>query len=360
MKKIQLAFLIGIIMTLITGCGYSGHKTEKDLKQCKIAVLLPGNINDLSWNEANYEGIVNCEKELGIHIEYKENTQEADFEEELSACGEKKCDLVIAAGAQFDDAVEVVAPKYPDTVFSVINGIKCEGDNVAPVFLKEYEASYLASIIAGNIAKDGTIGMIAGYPNTAMEQLLDVYENNTENILNERGIGRVQVLRAYTNSWNDTELTEKISEQILTGGTKLLFVYANEASLACIETAKRYDAKVVGFCNDQTTKHPDTVVASIKFDLGKVYSLALKLFAEGRLKGNDIHEMGIKDDIFVPVYSEDIPQDVRDKVEEGILDFKQGKINLKQFYENMVFGADRRTFDLSEKRRGEIYPAETV
>ena len=45
--------------------------------------------------------------------------------------------------------------------------------NVAPIFPKEYEASYLAGIIAGELSKNGKFGTISGSINAPMNDLLD-------------------------------------------------------------------------------------------------------------------------------------------------------------------------------------------
>ena len=50
---------------------------------------------------------------------------------------------------------------------------KRQGKNTFSVYPKEEEASHLAGIIGGNLTKTGILGIIAGYPNEAME---DVYK----------------------------------------------------------------------------------------------------------------------------------------------------------------------------------------
>lgn len=76
-------------------------------------------------------------------MEYVENVQASDYESTFREYAERGYDLIMAAGSQFDEAVAAVAPNYPDTTFCAVNGSKCDGDNVAPIFPKEYEASYV-------------------------------------------------------------------------------------------------------------------------------------------------------------------------------------------------------------------------
>ena len=106
----------------------------------KIVLLLPGPINDQSWNATNYAGLVKANETLGTKIEYVENVQAADFESTFRNYAERGYDLIMAAGTQFDDAANKVAKDYPNTKFTVVNGMLADGENVAPIFPKEYEA----------------------------------------------------------------------------------------------------------------------------------------------------------------------------------------------------------------------------
>lgn len=308
-------------MLLLWGCAVQNNRL-KALEVCKIAVLLPGMAGDLSWNDTNLEGIAYCEEKFQIEIELMPNVKDMEAEQVLVEYGEKGYDLVLASGEQFTDPVNTMAGQYPDTFFCIVNGIRADHENVSAVRPREYEASYLAAVITGNIMETGTSGMIAGYPNDGMEHLLDVYEDKVREILRERGIEDAAFLRAYTNSWTDRSLGRKMAEQMIDSGAEVLFVYSNEAGLGCIEAARDLGAKVIGFSSNPTREHPDTVVASIKFDFGKLYEWILSRYESGRLRGKRTEEVGLKEEIFVPVYSFHISREIQEKVEQELLQNK--------------------------------------
>ncbi len=309
------------------------EKGGKNAADYKIVLILPGPINDQSWNATNYAGLVACNENLGTNMEYVENVQASDYESTFREYAERGYDLVMAAGSQFDEAVAAVAPNYTDTTFCVVNGSKYDGDNVAPIFPKEYEASYIASIIAGNVTENGNFATIGGFPNEPMEHLMDVYEKNSVDIAASRGISGAKATRAYANSWNDVALGKQMAEQMIDNGADTLFVYANEVGLGSIEAAKAKGAKFIGFSSDQTTIDPDTVVASVNFDFTNFYTWALTLYMDGGLSGNRVHEAGISEEIFVPVYTDHISQEIRDAVDKGIKEFKEGKVDLQALFE---------------------------
>ncbi len=337
-----LLFMVMIISSvgLMGGCGASkstdsksetveGTKTAGDYK---IVLILPGPINDQSWNATNYAGLVACNEKLGTKMEYVENVQASDFESTFREYAERGYNLILSAGSQFDEAVATVAPNYPDTTFCVVNGSKCDGDNIAPIFPKEYEASYIASIIAGNVSENGNFATIGGFPNEPMEHLMDVYEKNAVEIAKSRNITGAKATRAYANSWDDVALGKQMAEQMIDNGADTLFVYANEVGLGSIEAAKAKGVKFIGFSSDQTTIDPNTVVASVVFDFETFYIWAIQQYIDGKLTGNTVHEAGINESIFVPVYTDNITQDVKDAVDAGIQDFKDGKVDLKAMF----------------------------
>lgn len=307
----------------------SGAKEPGDYK---IVLILPGPVNDQSWNATNYAGLLACNKQLKTNIEHVEDVKAADYEATFREYAERNYDLILAAGTQFDEPAGTVAANYPDTTFCVVNGSKCDMDNLAPIFPKEYEASYLASIVAGNITENGNFATIGGFPNEPMEDLLDVYEKTAVKIATERGIEGVKATRAYANSWDDIALGKQMAEQMIDNGADTMFVYANEVGLGAIEATKAKQAKFVGFSSDQCPIAPETVLASVVFDFENFYVWALQKYMDGTLTGHKVHEAGINEGIFKVTYSASAPEGLKEAVEKGIQDFKDGKVDLKALF----------------------------
>lgn len=338
MKKLFTGLLILAVMLPLIACGGKGVQEEKEktgekkAADYKIVLILPGPINDQSWNATNYAGLEASNKKLGTKIEYVENVQAPDYEATFREYAERGYDLIMAAGSQFDESVATVAPNFPDSTFCVVNGSRAEADNIAPIFPKEYEASYIASIIAGHVTENGNFATIGGFPNDPMEKLMDVYEKNSVKVAEERGIKDAKATRTYANSWDDVALGKQIAEQMIDNGSDTLFIYANEVGLGAIEAAKQKGAKVIGFSSDQTMIDPNTVVASVKFDFETFYVWAIEQYMAGNLKGNMVHEAGIKEGIFKPVYTDHLSEETKKAVEQGLADFNDEKIDLTEYF----------------------------
>lgn len=280
----------------------------------KMVVLLPGEIDDQSWNTGNYKGIMACRKALDMELRYEKNVSEADSEAMLRRYADKGYQFILAAGTQFEEPVSAVADEYPEVDFCIINGRESSGMNVCGVYPKEDEASHLAAVMAANLTESGTFGIIAGYPSEPMEELLDQYEKDVRTIAKQRGFQEPDVFRAYANSWEDVQMGKDIADQMIAKGADVLFIYANKVGLGCIESAKENGAKVIGFSENQNQLDSDTVVASVEFDFGAIYEWTVTHYLEGDLKGNKTYGIGIKEHIFKPVYSEVVPEELKIKI----------------------------------------------
>lgn len=340
MKK-KLVWLLACVMVLsstliLGGCSSkdpvkeaSGKKSPADYK---IVLILPGPINDQSWNATNYAGLTKSNEKLGTKMEYIENVKAADYESTFRNYAERGYDLIMAAGTQFDESANKVAKTYPKTKFCVVNGMVSTGANVAPIFPKEYEASYVAAMIAGEVTKNGKFATIGGFPNAAMGKLLDVYEKTSVDIATKRDITDSKAVRAYANSWDDVALGKQLAATMIDNGADVMFVYANQVGLGSIQAAKEKGVKFIGFSSDQTTIDPNTVVASVVFDFGTFYTWALQKFIDGKLEGNKVQEAGIVEGIFVPVYTPNISKEIQDKVSAGMEAAKTGKVDFTSMF----------------------------
>ncbi len=329
MKK---SLLLSIVLIVLAFSVFPVLSAEKAVGDYKIALILPGSINDQSWNATNYAGLVESNETLGTNIEYVENVQAADYESTFRQYAERGYDMVMAAGTQFDEAANAVAAEYPDTVFCVVNGSVSSGPNVAPKPAHEYEASYIAALIAGEITENGQFATIGGFPNQAMENLLSVYEKVAVEIAKERGIEGAAAVRAYANSWDDIALGKQMTEQMIDNGADVIFIYANEVGLGGIQAAAEKGVKFVGFSGDQTTVDPETVVASVNFDFKVFYTWAVQKFLDGELEGNTVHEAGIAEGLFVPIFTDNVSQGIQDKVAAEIDEYKAGGIDLTTLF----------------------------
>lgn len=147
-KKILACLLAGAMAASLAGMTAFAGETEAaedavavdpiDTSK-KIALILPGSIDDQGWNATNNAGAEAAQEQLGCTIDVIESVPAEEYESTFTEYGEKGYDLIMAAGSQFDEAATAVAPQYPDSIFCVVNGQVADSPNQIPIFPKEYE-----------------------------------------------------------------------------------------------------------------------------------------------------------------------------------------------------------------------------
>src|SRR5712692_10595801 len=126
----------------------------------KVAMLLPGSINDQSWNAAGYAGLTKL-KTMGIEIAYSENVQAADHIEAMKDYARRGFSPIIGHSGRFLSAAQRVGPEFDKTIFLVGSGSGGSA-NVISVDIANEQFGYLAGVLAARMSKTGKVGAIAG------------------------------------------------------------------------------------------------------------------------------------------------------------------------------------------------------
>lgn len=345
MKKriIALGLACLMLMGLFAGCGSSddaakdppaeepssGNAETTDLSDAKIALILPGSIDDQSWNASNYAGAKAVEETYGITVDVIESCAVEDFDSTFTEFGEKGYDLVLAAGSQFDEAIANVAPNYPDTLFTAVNGVISETENMCPVYPKEYEASYLAGIVAGYATTNGHFATMGGADAASMNKCLDCYDAAAIKTATERGIADAKAERAYINSWTDIALTKSTTDQMIDNGADTVHCYSNEGQSGAIQSAQDHGAAFVAFAGNKN-EESDCVWASAWADMSKLYPWIVNALLVEGVRGYT--EVGIADGIISIELTDKCSDECKAAVEAAMEDIASGKIVCEDFF----------------------------
>lgn len=329
MKKKVLAALLCGAMAMAALTVPAMAEEETDYSSMKIVLILPGSIDDQSWNASNNAGALECDEELGTNIEVVESVPVEEFESTFTEYGEKGYDLVMAAGSQFDEASAAVAPQYPDTVYTIINGTASDSDNMVPVFPKEYEGSYLAGVIAGYTTENGQFATEGGESNVAMVHLLDTYEAAATEVATERGIEGAEAKRSFLNTWTDVSATKSQTDQMIDNGADTVFCYSNEGASGAVQSAEEKGASFVAFAANKNDES-DCVVASVNMNWANVYPWIVEGIASGELTG--AQEVGIAEGVFEVIYTDAVSEECQEAVDQAITDITEGNLDLTQYF----------------------------
>ncbi len=337
-KKILACLLAGAMAASLTGMTAFAGETEAaedavavdpiDTSK-KIALILPGSIDDQGWNATNNAGAEAAQEQLGCTIDVIESVPAEEYESTFTEYGEKGYDLIMAAGSQFDEAATAVAPQYPDSIFCVVNGQVADSPNQIPIFPKEYEGSYVAGVLAGYATENGQFATMGGQSNGPMVKLMDTYEAKAIEIATERGISDAKATRAFVNSWTDVSATKDLASSMIDNGADTVFCYSNEGTSGAIQAAEEKGVKFIGFSANKNSES-DCVYGSVEMDWPHVYPTIVSNILNGKWTGYT--EIGVAEGVFKVDYTDDTPDEVKEAVDKAVAEVTDGTVDLSQYF----------------------------
>ena len=275
MKKTILFVTLLVVFTLLISACKPKAAEEADSGAYKVAYLtdlggLAGSDEMKGFSDLGWDAVLMAEAE-GLNIEKTllEANELADLEPNLIKMAEEGNDLIICGGYLFTDAVNAVAPKYPDTKFAVIDGY-AEGPNVQNIVFASNEGSFLVGAIAAGVTETGTIAFIGGMEGPLIEAFEAGY------IAGARAIDpEIEVLSGYTGSFTDVAGGKELALAQYAQGGDVNYAAAGACVFGAIEAAKENGFYAIGVDTNMDSLAPGTVLTSMlkKVDLGTFYTI---------------------------------------------------------------------------------------
>ena len=125
-----------------------------------------GRINDRSFNQSAWEGVLQAQKDLGLgerDVKYIETQDAKDYADNLAQFIEAEYDIIITVGFALSDATVQAAKENPDTLFVGVDQYQGETlPNLAGLIFHEDQSGYLAGVLAASMTQSNTIGAVLG------------------------------------------------------------------------------------------------------------------------------------------------------------------------------------------------------
>ncbi len=178
--KTVIAGVVIIVLIIAAGVAYyftqtspsgptmtTNSQSMTSAASLKIAMILPGRIDDLAWNQAGYTSFEELLTAQGQGINtcgcWIQNHQEkAQIEADIADLASKGFNLIIGHGFEFQVPAQEVAPNYPNVNFLVIGGWNNSLPNLAIADVRTDQTGYVLGYLAGTMTKTDKIGYIMG------------------------------------------------------------------------------------------------------------------------------------------------------------------------------------------------------
>lgn len=232
-----------------------------------LAIILSGQVNDYSWNQAAYDGAERLKADGVIaDFAYQESVADADVERAARAYAEDGFDVVVAHSFNYGEAVKELAPDYPDTLFAYAGGFGDSTENVADYAQPFHETAYLQGILTAGAAEDDVVAGAAGFD-------IPVCKNMFERFLDGAKLVNPSATGTYlaVGDWNDVQKGKETALGQVDGGADMFIGCGQGPTLGQIEAAKEAGGYVTGYVGDMSELAPDVVLTSTVWRLDRVF-----------------------------------------------------------------------------------------
>lgn len=212
-----------------------------------IMVTDVGGLGDKSFNDGTWEGALIAAKEIGAEAQVIQSYEQADYIPNLTKAAQQ-ADVVFAVGFMMTDALFKVAKQFPNTYFVGIDITPPEGQslpNVVCYIFKEEQAGFYAGYIGAAMTATGKIGFVGGIPIPPVERFRYGFETGAK-IYSTLHKKKVEVLRGYTNDFEDPKKGKDLTLAQYAQGADIVFLAAGACGNGGIEAAKEKMVALVG------------------------------------------------------------------------------------------------------------------
>ena len=295
-KLLSLLLAVAMLATCLVGCGGNADGGNADGGNAaagyEIALVTDkGNIDDKSFNQGAWEGVVAyCEENSITHQYYKpEEASDEGYLAAIQLAVDGGAKVVVCPGYLFEAAVYSAQTMFPDVKFILLDGEPHTPDyatyetkaNVACVMYAEEEAGYLAGYAA---VMDGmrTLGFEGGMAVPAVVAFGYGYLQGIEAAAAELGLedGSVKVFYHYTGDFAETDANKATAKAMIQSGAEVIFGCGGSVGKSVFAAAAEGGIKSIGVDVNQKADS-DTVITSAMKGLGASVQAVLASIYDG-------------------------------------------------------------------------------
>ena len=293
-----------------------------------------GKVDDRTFNQYAYDGMVAAEDCFGFETSFIETVSEADYEENIGTALEGDPDVLITVGFLLADATLAAAEANTETSFIGIDQFQPEYPaNYVGVLFNEDEGGYLAGVLAASLSESGVVGVVGGREDVPpVVKLVNGYEVGAKSVNPD-----IQVLKIYNESFTAPDKGASDAQQFIGEGADVIFGAGGQTGSGGVAAATAQGVWGIGVDQDEyfTTFDEGAAPGSDKLassavkrvDLGVFLQIVAALEGEFGADGGFFALTAANGGItYAEFHDADIPEDVASVLEETRLGLADGSI----------------------------------
>ena len=352
-KKVMALVLSALMVTGLVGCG-NNNDNSADSKESTLKVGMitdSGTIDDKSFNQGTWEGIIEAEEKLGIEKNYLKPSgeTEADYLTEIQNLYDSGYKFIVGPGFKLETAIYKAQEKYQDAKFVILDGAPMDedgnyvvADNTVGVYFAEEQSGFAAGVAAAVELQTGDFGFIGGMESSAVKKFNFGFQQGVayanENLGTNVSLKDENIV--YSGSFSDLALGQQLAAQMYDSGVKAIFAAAGGVGTGVITEAKTRvvngeEVWVIGVDSDQYADgiyegDKSVILTSAIKKIDEAAYQMIEAQLNGEFPGGQVLTFNAENDgVGIPAENPNLKDDTVTKVNEVLDGIKNGEIEVK-------------------------------
>ncbi|MEX2659974.1 MAG: BMP family ABC transporter substrate-binding protein [Acidimicrobiales bacterium] len=300
---------------------------DGDFKACQVTDA--GGIDDRSFNQTAYDGILRAEEELGAETAFLESGGDEDYAPNIEALMAQDCDVIVTVGFLLGDATRDAAEANPDQDFAIVDFAYDEPiDNIKPLLFNTDEAAFLAGYLAAGMTESGTVGTFGGINIPSVTIFMDGFLAGIEHHNTEKGtdvtlLGWDGSDGLFTGDFENQENGRQTAQSLLDEGADIILPVAGPVGLGAAAAAQDAgDASVIWVDSDgceSAAQYCDLFLTSVLKRIDNAVFTAVESAQAGELDGEPYFGTLENEGVDIAEYHEfddEVPQELKDEIDD--------------------------------------------
>lgn len=272
MKRVlAIAMAIMLVVMSLAGCSQPAANTGAEI----ALITDKGNIDDKSFNQGAWEGVVAFAEAEGISHTYikPEEASDAGYLAAIDLAVTGGAKVVVTPGFLFEVPIYEAQTKYPEVKFILLDGAPHTAnyatfetkENVASIMYAEEQSGYLAGYAA---VMDGmkNLGFMGGMAVPAVQAFGYGFLQGAEDAAAEMGLGNgaIKATYHYTGNFEENDTNKATARTMYQEGVEVIFAAGGAVGKSVMSAAAEAGAKVIGVDVDQRYDSETVITSATK------------------------------------------------------------------------------------------------
>ncbi len=329
------SFILMLVVAVVAMAFTPALLAQDSLIESVCLVTDVGKVDDGTFNQFAYEGMLAAADDFGLESNVIETTSPTEYNDNIVRCVDSGFDTIITVGFLLQDATLANAEANPDVYFiGVDQGYEAPPANLVGVQFREDQSGFIAGALAALMSESGSVAGVYGIDVPAVKKFRNGFEQGAKYINPDIAVSGV-----YIDSFVDSARGGETARQLISEGADVIFGAGGQTGSGGIQAAAAEGVYVIGVDQDEyvttfgngETPGAEFVISSAVKRVDQGVYLPIEALVNGDLAafgGGGTKVLSASNDGigFAEPHDSDVSEDVTAQLEEIFAGLQDGSI----------------------------------